>query len=120
MRSVSRLPVPISASESLQKNVLSHMNYPCHISLAVRSDRLICRVGTIKVGERNHEKSLYSHVSSKMRELAKMLLEIHKNLEHSMVTLEDCIKPTMFDTVVVAVKKVAGCDNGVYTAPSLH
>ena len=45
-----------------------------------------------KVGERNHERSFYSHISSKMRELAKMLLEIRKNPEHSMVTLDDCIK----------------------------
>ncbi|KAG5893346.1 hypothetical protein JTB14_000112 [Gonioctena quinquepunctata] len=75
------------------------------ISLIAKKDPLICAYGAryIKV---HREKHFINVASRKMREIARLLMEL-KKMEPTIKCLFDALKPKYFDTIVMATKAVS-------------
>ncbi|KAK4886154.1 hypothetical protein RN001_002425 [Aquatica leii] len=75
------------------------------ISLTAKSDPLICAFGAryIKI---HREKHFINVTSRKMRELARLLIEIRQR-DNSIKSLFEALKPKYFDLIVEATKTVA-------------
>ncbi|KAK4879533.1 hypothetical protein RN001_007679 [Aquatica leii] len=78
------------------------------VSLVAKKDALICRYGAQYLTS-HREKHHINVCSRKMRELAKMLIEVQK-LHPSVKSLYDALQPIYFDSFVEATKNVAGYD----------
>ncbi|XP_068712639.1 uncharacterized protein [Montipora foliosa] len=91
------------------------------ISLIARNDWLIKEIGVLLI-EKHGEKQ-NNFVSQKMRELARLLLQLRKTSFNADANLSDFIKPQEFDVVVSAVKALSKFqfDDGVHqvATPSL-
>ncbi|XP_068694511.1 uncharacterized protein [Montipora foliosa] len=91
------------------------------ISLIARNDWLIKEIGVLLI-EKHGEKQ-NNFVSQKMRELARLLLQLRKTSVNADANLSDFIKPQEFDVVVSAVKALSKFqfDDGVHqvATPSL-
>lgn len=100
---VKHLPI----DKQLREAVFPRMSAD-KISLIAKKDLLICKFGSRYL--RNHrEKHLINVCSRKMRELAKLLMEVQK-LNPSIKNLYDALQPVYFDLFVEATKIVAKFD----------
>lgn len=111
---VSRFQV----DKELKNVVFPHMR-PDKISLEAKSDKLICAFGTRYL--KTHRESHLVHVASrKMRELARILIEVKKN-DPSINDLLGALQPKYFDFFVKATKTIANFDeiNNVFRSPTL-
>lgn len=94
----------VKVDNNLMKNVFPRMK-PDKISLVAKKDKLICMFGAQYL--RTHRDDHFATVvSRKMRELAKLLVEINK-LNPSINSFEQVLKPQYYDTIVHATKIVA-------------
>ncbi|KAF5275326.1 hypothetical protein FQR65_LT16723 [Abscondita terminalis] len=75
------------------------------ISLKAKKDFLICKFGS-RYLKSHREKHLINVCSRKMRELARLLIEIQK-LNSTILNMYDVLQPIHFDLVVAATKIVA-------------
>lgn len=77
---------------------------PDKISLIAKKDKLICMLGAqyLRTHREEHFATVVSH---KMRELAKLLLEVTK-LKPNINSLEQVLKPQYYNTLVEATKIV--------------
>lgn len=102
---------------ALRENVFPHMRAD-NISLVAKKDSLICSFGAryLKI---HREKHFISVVSRKMREMAKLLIEL-KKLDPNITKLFDGLKPQYFDYLISATKTVAqyDTDKEVYVSPT--
>lgn len=91
----------------LRDSVFPRMR-PDTISLVAKKDVLICAFAAryVKV---HREKHCINVATRKMRELAKLLIEV-KKMNPAIQQLADALKPTMFDSLVSATKLVAKYD----------
>ncbi|KAG5884182.1 hypothetical protein JTB14_034721 [Gonioctena quinquepunctata] len=78
------------------------------VSLVAKKDILICAFGS-RYMKLHWEKHFINVTSRKMRELAKILIEI-KQLEPTINNMYKALKPQYFDLFVIATKQVAGYD----------
>nr|CAI5852083.1 unnamed protein product [Callosobruchus analis] len=78
------------------------------VSLAAKKDLLICKFGSLYL-KCHREKHLIAVCSRKMRELARLLLEIQK-LKPSIKDLYDALRPEYFDYFVEGTKTAAEYD----------
>ncbi|KAL1510052.1 hypothetical protein ABEB36_004708 [Hypothenemus hampei] len=78
------------------------------ISMVAKKDSLICAFGAryIKI---HREKHFINVTSRKMRELARLLIELRK-IDNSTASLFDALKPKYFDSIIAATKIVAKYD----------
>ncbi|PIK42020.1 hypothetical protein BSL78_21142 [Apostichopus japonicus] len=82
--------------------------------------RRIVQYGERMFAKLGHERHQVGYISQKMRELARLLLKI-KETKPDVKSLYDCISPKQFDTVLEAVRNLAGLhpQTGKYKTPSL-
>lgn len=92
---------------------------PDNISLVVKNDPLIRAFGT-RYLKCHKEKHLITVVSNKMRELGRFLMAMRQNCD-TLLTLQDCLTPNLFDNIIKSTKQIAGYDSKTdsFGAPSL-
>ncbi|KAG5874142.1 hypothetical protein JTB14_015062 [Gonioctena quinquepunctata] len=78
------------------------------VSFVAKNDVLICKYGAQYLTS-HREKHHINVCSRKMRELAKLLIEI-KKLHPAIKHFYDALQPIYFDSFIVATKIVAGYD----------
>jgi len=82
---------------------------PDNISLVVKNDPLIRAFGT-RYLKCHKEKHLITVVSNKMRELGRFLIAMRQNCD-KLLTLQDCLTPNLFDSIIKSIKQIAGYDS---------
>lgn len=97
------LPVSANTSEGLKENVLKKMAYD-EVSLLVRNDNLILRVGEKLYQKHGHLQHLSTYISQKMRELGRFIIHARKH-DPDTLYLKDVITPEKFRKVVVAATR---------------
>ncbi|XP_078513618.1 uncharacterized protein LOC144772856 isoform X2 [Lissotriton helveticus] len=105
----------------LEKSMTNVMRKMVHddISTIVRNDPLIVKLGErlyLQKGEVTHQ---HADIRNKMRELAKLLLEVRKN-DHTITSVNDFVNPKKFNAVIKAVKSMTGFskEKNQYAVPS--
>ncbi|XP_060084134.1 uncharacterized protein LOC132563388 [Ylistrum balloti] len=86
----------------------------------VTSDSLIMNFGKRLFDNKDIQEHTPNHINGRMRELGRLMLETRK-LPSPIFSLEDCLNPLNFYTIVSCVKSLAGFneDTYFYTTPSL-
>lgn len=112
-------PAMKEVSSGLRENVLAKMNDD-RIAAVAKNDPLVVKFGETLYEKHGHHDHLHGFISNKLREVARFLLSVREQTEGS-TCLEDCIKPSMFQVVVKAVKVTAGYDEKThkFSVPSL-
>ncbi|KAL1488528.1 hypothetical protein ABEB36_014992 [Hypothenemus hampei] len=97
----------IRVDPDLKQSVFPKMRAD-EISMVAKKDSLICAFGAryIKI---HREKHFINVTSRKMRELARLLIELRK-IDNSIASLFDALKPKYFDSIIAATKIVAKYD----------
>lgn len=92
---------------------------PDTISLTVKNDPLIRAFGT-RYLKCHKEKHLVSVVSTKMRELGRLLIAMQEEVGKAL-TLQECLVPQMFDSIINCTKNIAGfnVETDQFDSPSL-
>eukprot|EP00057_Strongylocentrotus_purpuratus_P022884 XP_011677358.1 PREDICTED: uncharacterized protein LOC105444594 isoform X2 [Strongylocentrotus purpuratus] len=113
------LPMPKEVPVRLRDEVFSRMTHD-DVSLAVRHDDLIIKLGGHLLSKFQDSNNHYNYVGQKLREMGRLLLQM-RSIRPSINCLSDTIDPKVFDDVVRAVNKIAGLDesSGKYKTPSL-
>ncbi|XP_060085124.1 uncharacterized protein LOC132564488 [Ylistrum balloti] len=112
------LPSSVVISEGLQRKVLSRMNTD-EITMVVRNDPVILRIGEKLFQKHGHLPHLYPHVSQKMRELGRFLISVRKQ-DTEINLLSDELVPKNFPIAVNATRKLCGyVEENKYSNPSL-
>ncbi|KAJ8930816.1 hypothetical protein NQ314_016348 [Rhamnusium bicolor] len=106
----------LEIDEELKNKVFPRMR-PDAVSLTAKTDTLICTFGAryLKI----HREVHFVHVASrKMRELAKLIIEV-KKMNSELTNLFKILSPENFDVIVQATKKIAqyDSDNELYKSP---
>ncbi|XP_071849955.1 uncharacterized protein [Apostichopus japonicus] len=111
------LPTSECASDALNAKVLTRMQADL-VAREVRKDPVILTFGT-KLLNSHPEDHHALPISQRMRDVAKLLIE-SKKIDPSVTCMRDCINPDKFDTLVKAVKNIAGFDEtrSNYKTPS--
>jgi len=109
---------PESASSEL-KSVLSRMLVD-DISRCAKSDDLIIQYGNKMCIRLRKDGDQQNHISNKIRELARLVLETRKCCEE-VSNLKDCLKPKNFGFVVEAATELSGWneEEGCMETPSI-
>eukprot|EP00111_Clytia_hemisphaerica_P016004 TCONS_00047337-protein len=109
---------PPSASDSL-KNVMERMIVD-DVSRCVKSDSLIIEYGNKMCLRLRMEGDQQHHISNKMRELARLVIETRKCCDQ-VSSLQDVLMPKNFNFVIEAVTELAGWneDEGCMETPSI-
>lgn len=101
----------------LKERVFPHMRAD-KISLTAKKDQLICAFGARYI-KLHRERHFVNVASRKMRELAKVLIELMK-LEPSIRSMFDALQPKYFDLFIEATKIIGRyqSDTDVFEAPT--
>ncbi|XP_071834535.1 uncharacterized protein [Apostichopus japonicus] len=91
------------------------------ISLVAKDDPLIVDLGERHFLAQGHDADMHATIRSKMREAARLLVELRSLKEKPNASMEEFIDPRHFRCVVAAVQKVTGYDEikQGYKVPSL-
>ncbi|XP_071837289.1 uncharacterized protein [Apostichopus japonicus] len=113
------LPLATKVDEQFKVKVIGIMRRD-NISIICRNDEMILTLGQrlfAKLGTDSHNGQ---YVSQKMREVGRLLKNIQE-VDPSLKTLAECIRPSCFDKVVEAVRKCAVYNSSTqqYQIPSL-
>jgi hypothetical protein len=83
-------------------------------------DSLILELGRSLCTKFGGDKDQFNYIRGKMRQIARLLLELRKNSAAHELHMTDFIRPTKFPAIVEAAKRVAGLNEGSseYHAPS--
>lgn len=113
------LPMAEGTSSAFKEKVLAKMIND-DVSWLAKNDETILQLGQRIMGSVDDAVHLFQYVSQKMREVSRLLLVV-RDLNPELQTIQDCIHPKYFDTVVQAVKLASGYDSGgnTYKTPSL-
>ena len=76
-----------------------------HVSLVAKNDCIILTFGSLLA--QNCTANQYGYVSQRMRQLARLLIELRNRTEAPDADLSSFLKPHMFDTVVAGALKVS-------------
>ncbi|KAK7877383.1 hypothetical protein WMY93_031899, partial [Mugilogobius chulae] len=98
--------------------LLSVMNQD-EVTAVVRSDFCILQFAQSLYNKHGHDQTKHEYIRQKVREVGRLLLCLRTNF--SVVNLEDSVKPSNFQKVIEAVKRVSGFneENLSYRTPSL-
>ncbi|XP_034149923.1 uncharacterized protein LOC106023908 isoform X2 [Esox lucius] len=112
------IPISKSASEGCQKII--HKMQQDSVAFHIRNDLLICQLGDCLYAERGHELSQHGYICKRLREVGRLMLVL-KELDNSVKHLQDVCKPSRFELVLEAAKKVSRFNPDVidYTKTSL-
>lgn len=90
------------------------------IAFEAKKDLLISLFGESYLKKHRRERMVYA-CSNRMREVSRLLITYRSITNNNNVTLKDIIHPKYFETVIFAVRQVAGYDHATKTfkAPSL-
>lgn len=112
------LPIPKTVSEDFNRCVLMKIRDDV-IGRKAKTDSLIQ-----EFGQRLYEKSskyehTHSYIACRMRELARFVLAVQK-INTSLNTLQKCIDPTLWSTLIKAIKEEAGfsSERKTFVSPS--
>lgn len=97
----------LNIDKDLKETVFSRMR-PDEISLIAKKDPLICAFASRYI-KKHHRENSVSCVTRKMRELAKLLMELTKQYPE-IENLFQCLKPELFDAICAATKVFAKWD----------
>lgn len=100
------LPVPKNISKSLWQNVLLKMKDD-PISRKAKSDSLIIAFGERMYHKRDVEEHTSSQISGRMRELARLVMDLKDRSNGNIESLTDALLVKNFDTLVASVRSVA-------------
>ncbi|KAJ8049630.1 hypothetical protein HOLleu_02461 [Holothuria leucospilota] len=91
------------------------------ISRVAKSDPLIINLAERQYASLGHDKDQQCSIRTKMRESARLLIELRKATKDPDAAMENFIDPKHFRVVVAAVQKVSGYDDTThqYNTPSL-
>ncbi|KAL1005200.1 hypothetical protein UPYG_G00055880 [Umbra pygmaea] len=111
------IPISKSASQGCQKII--HKMQQDSVAFHIRNDPFICQFGDALFTERGHELSQHGYISQRLREVGRLMVAV-KKLDNSVQYLQDVCKPSRFELVVEAAKKVSGFnpDKNDYSKPS--
>ena len=112
------LYTPDCASDAL-KLILDKMLVD-DVSRCVKSDPTIIKYGNKMCSKLRLEGDQQHHISNKMRELARLVLEARKGCS-SIASLKDCLQPKNFEFVIEAATELAGWNDeeGYMEVPSI-
>ncbi|XP_071481445.1 uncharacterized protein [Diadema antillarum] len=113
------LPMPKEVPVRLRDEVFRRMTHD-DVSLAVRHDDLIIKLGAQLLSKFQDSENHYNYVGQKLREMGRLLLQM-RSIRPGINCLSETIDPQVFDDVVRAVNNIAGLDesSGKYKTPSL-
>ena len=121
-RAQSRALLPVHASEldpAFVQRVLSTLSDD-EVGRLVRSEPLILRFGYNKFKKTEREEHIGNVISSKMREIARLVL-VGRKTQSGLEYMEDFIKPGNFRKVVECVKEMTdyNSESGMYRTPTV-
>ena len=96
---------PTGCSQMLSEKVISIMAHDA-ISIAVRGDKTILGLGSNMLEKRGTEKA--QEVSQKMRLLERVLIEGRRLTGNTNASLEDLLKPDLFDKLIMCAQNIGG------------
>ena len=85
----------------------------------LRSDSLILLFGERQYEKLGHHVQNDQYISQRLRELGRLLITINK-INDTLTTFQHCLFPANMETLICAVKDVAGNDHILITILSLH
>ena len=100
------LPVPKQVSKSLWSNVVLKMNED-EIGRKARNDSLIIAFGERMYNKQDISEHTPGHVSGKMRELSRLLLDLEHNSNGDIKTLRQALNVKHFDQILNSVRHIA-------------
>ena len=109
-------PISESTHKDFDKAILNNIRDDL-IGQKAKSDPLIVEFGVRKFEKTGKYEHTHPHISCRMRELARLVIAVNK-LVSSVTSLEQCIKPTMWNTLLTAIKDEAGFNNDDQTFSS--
>ncbi|CAG9827006.1 unnamed protein product [Diabrotica balteata] len=104
----SQLLFKLGVDNELQSKVFPTMRLD-NVSILAKKDTLICAFGS-RYLKTHREQHFINITSRKMRELAKILIEVRK-IEPTIQTLFDALNPKFYDYLVTATKIIAKYDS---------
>ena len=100
------LPTPPNVTESFWKSVVLNMNIDA-TSKACKNDALIIKYGERSFLKRDVEEHTSGNVSSRMRELGRLLINIREKSSGQVSTLSDALNVMHFDLLLSCVRDLA-------------
>ncbi|CAC5406034.1 unnamed protein product [Mytilus coruscus] len=115
----SKLLLPMKCSYQLKHSVIKDLRDDV-VAEKVRSDSLIMEFGQRKFDKTGKYVHTHQHIRDRMRELARFVIAMEE-IDSSVKTLSQCITPTLWSSVLKAVKGVAGYHDETheFSSPSL-
>lgn len=112
------IPAPAGTNEKLKK-VFDTMKMDT-IGIAARNDKLICTFGERLGYKHGHDPDKYTYIRSQLRDLARILIKCRQTIP-VVQSLENCIDPQYFSTLMEVCRDLAGYDDHLnsYEKPSL-
>jgi len=113
------LPSTVEVSLAFREQIFTMMSKD-HIGLVAQNDQTLASFGENMFKRLGHLKHLHTHISAKMRELARLVIAVRK-LDSNVTWMADVLCPEKFNTVLTAVKELCGYteDSHKYHIPSL-
>ena len=113
------LPGSNDVSDVMRREIFTIM-VKDEVSILARNDPTITDFGEKLLRKHGHLKHLHVYISTKMRELARLVLAVRR-LDPSIVWLDDCLQAEKFDVIIRAVRVLCGFqeEKNKYAIPSL-
>uniref|UniRef100_A0AAZ3PD65 Chromo domain-containing protein n=1 Tax=Oncorhynchus tshawytscha TaxID=74940 RepID=A0AAZ3PD65_ONCTS len=111
-------PLPVYSTGGCEE-IIHNMNQD-DISCHIKNDPLICKYGNALSAKHGHAKSQFTYIGSKMRELARFVLNVNE-MDCDVQYLHEVCVPSKFKLAVHAARKMSGHDpaSDRYKTPSL-
>ncbi|KAM9448689.1 M-phase phosphoprotein 8 isoform 2-T2 [Salvelinus alpinus] len=112
------VPLPVYSTGGCEE-IIHNMNQD-DISCHIKNDPLICKYGNALSAKHGHAKSQFTYIGSKMRELARFVLNVNE-MDCDVQYLHEVCVPSKFKLAVHAARKMSGHDpaSDRYKTPSL-
>ena len=113
------LPSTSSSQSGVEELLLELKND--NISRVIKSDKLILMLARKENAKHGHDPELRNYSRTKLREIARLVVETRVVIKDPNATLTSLVDPAKYNSVVTALKNVAGFDSIThkYKVPSL-
>jgi len=101
------LPFSSAASEGLKRDIMTGLNQD-DVASVVRTDDVIMKFASRLHFQHSHAKHRFPYIKERIRQMGRFLLQMRSMT--SVKCLSDCLDPTMFESVVSAVRCICGFD----------
>lgn len=114
------LPIPKGITESFFTDVMSIMDRDDVYSI-IQSSPLILKFGRRLYENKHIQEHTANHISCRMRELGRLVIEARKHPTNNIFQFEHCLDPSKFNELILSIKSLAGFTDSthMYTTPSL-